>query len=89
MLVPDGHDWVEYMVTETADTATTRRAASLLPGHARHSEYLQDGDRTWLYAAATPNIGRDGRWLLQLYDKNNTRTEVMVRKPVEKPCCSR
>jgi hypothetical protein len=35
-----------------------------------------------------PNIARDGRWLLQLYDKHNTRTEVMVRKPVQKPCCS-
>ena len=31
---------------------------------------------------------RDGRWLLQLYDKNSTRTEVMVRKPVQTPCCS-
>ena len=35
-----------------------------------------------------PNIARDGRWLLQLYDKNFTRTEMMVRKPVQKPCCS-
>ena len=26
-----------------------------------------------------PNIARDGRWLLQLYDKNLTRTEMMVR----------
>jgi hypothetical protein len=35
-----------------------------------------------------PSIGRDGRWLLHLYDKHHTRTEVMVRKPVEEPCCS-
>ena len=35
-----------------------------------------------------PNIARDGRWLLQLYDKNFTRTEMMVRKPVQTPCCS-
>ena len=35
-----------------------------------------------------PAIGRDGRWLLQLFDKNYTRTEIMVRKPVETPCCS-
>ena len=27
-------------------------------------------------------------WLLQLYDNHNTRIEVMVRKPVQKPCCS-
>ena len=35
-----------------------------------------------------PGIARDGRWLLQLYDKNFTRTEMMIRKPVETPCCS-
>jgi hypothetical protein len=35
-----------------------------------------------------PAIARDGRWLLQLYDKNFTRTEMMIRKPVETPCCS-
>jgi hypothetical protein len=35
-----------------------------------------------------PNIARDGRWLLQLYDKNFTRTEMMIRKPVRTPCCS-
>ncbi len=35
-----------------------------------------------------PSVARDGRLLLQLYDKNNTRTEVMIRKPVQKPCCS-
>jgi hypothetical protein len=35
-----------------------------------------------------PNIARDGRWLLQLYDKNFTRTEMMIRKPVQTPCCS-
>jgi hypothetical protein len=35
-----------------------------------------------------PNLARDGRMLLHLYDKHNTRTEVMIRKPVHKPCCS-
>ena len=35
-----------------------------------------------------PNIARDGRWLLQLFDKNFTRTEMMVRKPVQTPCSS-
>jgi hypothetical protein len=35
-----------------------------------------------------PAIARDGRWLLQLYDPSLTRTEIMVRKPVQTPCCS-
>ena len=35
-----------------------------------------------------PSVARDGRWLLHLFDKHNTRTEIMIRKPVEEPCCS-
>jgi hypothetical protein len=35
-----------------------------------------------------PAIARDGRWLLQLYDNNFTRTEMMIRQPVQTPCCS-
>ena len=34
------------------------------------------------------NIALDGRWLLQLYDKNFTRTGMLIRKPVQTPCCS-
>ena len=40
------------------------------------------------YTSATPSIARDGRWLMHLYDKDLTRTEFMVRKPVQTPCCS-
>jgi hypothetical protein len=39
-------------------------------------------------AAATPKIGRDGRWLMDLYDPDLTRVEFMIRKPVQTPCCS-
>ena len=39
-------------------------------------------------AAATPKIGRDGRWLMDLYDADLTRVEFMIRKPVQPPCCS-
>jgi hypothetical protein len=38
--------------------------------------------------ASEPAIAVDGRWLLQLYDRNYTRTEMMIRKPVQTPCCS-
>ena len=37
---------------------------------------------------AVPAIGRDGRWLMHLYDKDFTRTEFMIRKAVKEPCCS-
>jgi hypothetical protein len=33
-------------------------------------------------------MGRDGKWQLNLYDPDFTRIELMEFKPVEKPCCS-
>jgi hypothetical protein len=35
-----------------------------------------------------PQIGRDGKWQLNLYDPNLTRCELMEPKPVQTPCCS-
>jgi len=35
-----------------------------------------------------PQIGRDGKWQLNLYDPDDTRVELMEFTPVEKPCCS-
>ncbi len=35
-----------------------------------------------------PQIGRDGKWQLNLYDPNQTRAELMEPKPVRTPCCS-
>jgi len=89
MMVPDGYDWIEYMVRET--TPTPQQLGVL------HHYALGTLDIQQVYRTVTergynppkaPAIARDGRWLLQLYDKNFTRTEMMVRKPVETPCCS-
>jgi len=38
--------------------------------------------------AEKPQIGRDGKWQLNLYDPNQTRVELMEPRPVRKPCCS-
>ena len=35
-----------------------------------------------------PKIGRDGKWQLNLYDPNLTRSELMEPTPVQTPCCS-
>jgi len=35
-----------------------------------------------------PKIGRDGKWQLNLYDPNFTRSELMEPIPVAVPCCS-
>jgi catechol 2,3-dioxygenase-like lactoylglutathione lyase family enzyme len=89
MMVPDGNNWIEYMVSR--DTPSPQQLGVW------HHVCVGTLDIQGLYKTVVergytprrePNIARDGRWLLQLYDKHNTRTEVMVRKPVQKPCCS-
>ena len=89
MAVPDGDQWIEYMVN--TGTPTPRQlgvlnhlALGTLDIQGAHKQVIDRGygDK------AEPSIGRDGRWLMHLYDKDLTRTEFMIRKPVKEPCCS-
>ena len=89
LMAPDGNNWIEYMISR--DTPSPQQLGVW------HHVCVGTVDIQGLYKTVLsrgytprrePSIGRDGRWLLQLYDKHNTRTEVMVRKPVQKPCCS-
>ena len=88
MAVPDGNQWIEYMVN--TGTPTPRQlgvlnhlALGTLDIEKAHGDVVARG-----YAdKAVPSIGRDGRWLMHLYDKDLTRTEFMIRKPVKDPCC--
>ena len=34
-----------------------------------------------------PEIGRDGKWSLDVYDPDGTRVEVMEFTPAKDPCC--
>ena len=89
LMVPDGNNWIEYMMSR--DTPSPQQLGVW------HHVCVGTLDIQSLYKTVVargytprrePNVGRDGRWLLQLYDKHNTRTEVMIRKPVQKACCS-
>jgi catechol 2,3-dioxygenase-like lactoylglutathione lyase family enzyme len=89
MMVPDGYDWVEYMVAETTPSP---RQLGVLNHYALDTLDVQKVYQTVVergyQPASEPAIAVDGRWLLQLYDRNYTRTEMMIRKPVQTPCCS-
>jgi catechol 2,3-dioxygenase-like lactoylglutathione lyase family enzyme len=88
MRVPDGTDWLEYMLNVHNPSPKTRgvmnhlalgvpsvdRAARILADRGMHND--------------KPKIGRDGKWQLNLYDPNLTRAELMEPEAVEKPCCS-
>ena len=88
--VPDGTDWVEFMVnvSPNADHHTLGVMNHIALGvpdiHAAEKQLRVNG---W-NGTEQPKIGRDGKWQLNLYDPDGTRVEFMEFKPVQKPCCS-
>jgi catechol 2,3-dioxygenase-like lactoylglutathione lyase family enzyme len=89
MIVPDGNQWLEYMVdTGTPSPRTLGIWNHLAFGTLDQQAVAKQVTERGYAAAATPKIGRDGRWLMDLYDADLTRVEFMIRKPVETPCCS-
>jgi len=89
MRVPDGSDWLEYMLN-TKDLTPKRR------GTLHHMGLgVEDIQAPYPVVKARgyeppqpPQLGRDGKWQLNLYDPFLTRAELMEFKPVQKPCCS-
>jgi catechol 2,3-dioxygenase-like lactoylglutathione lyase family enzyme len=90
MMVPDGHDWLEYMVRPEK---LTPQQLGVMHHYCLETKDIQKLHQDVVARGYTPQNppavhARDGRWLMQMYDKNLTRTEVMVRKAAQKPCCS-
>jgi catechol 2,3-dioxygenase-like lactoylglutathione lyase family enzyme len=87
--VPDGGDWIEYMLN--------------IPANADHKElgvqnHFSLGVKDAGVAAAQlkkqglakfdgPEVGRDGKNSLDAYDPDGTRVEVMEFTPRQTPCC--
>ena len=90
MMVPDGYDWLEYMVRPEK---LTPQQLGVMHHYCLETHDIQKLHQDVVARGYTPQNppavhARDGRWLMQMYDKNLTRTEVMVRKAAQKPCCS-
>jgi catechol 2,3-dioxygenase-like lactoylglutathione lyase family enzyme len=91
--VPDGHDWLEYML-EAGDGEISQRQSGVLDhlsigvvNMEQAVTKLAQGDR--LDNPHTPmQIGKDGKWQFNLFDPDQTRLELMEFTPVQKPCCS-
>ena len=89
MRVPDGTDWLEYMLNvhdpDPRELGVMHHLALGVPS-------VKAGYETALKrrykADEKPQIGRDGKWQFNLYDPNLTRVELMEPRPVRKPCCS-
>ena len=97
--VPDGTDWVEYMSVKGPEKTgipptMTKDNAGVLDHFAlgvvnmeQSVNLLYEGDRLTA-KHSPPQIGRDGKWQLNLYDPDGTRAEMMEFQPAVKPCCS-
>ena len=96
--VPDGPDWIEYMmVGDGADTPADRVDQHQLGVLNHFSLGVSNMEQavTTLIAEDRlsprhdgPQMGKDGKWQANLYDPDGTRAELMEFQPVTKPCCS-
>lgn len=90
--VPDGTDWLEYMMNQpvhpdlrvsgvmnhiSLGVVDMKKAQAILESHG----WKPHGDEK-------AQMGKDGKWQLNIFDPDLTRIELMEFKPVEKPCCS-
>ncbi len=96
---PNGTDWLEYMVVKGPEKTgipadMTQEVAGVLDHFAlgvqnmeKSVDLLYEGDRLTA-KHSPPQIGRDGKWQINLYAPDGTRAELMEFQPSVKPCCS-
>jgi catechol 2,3-dioxygenase-like lactoylglutathione lyase family enzyme len=92
MQVPDGRQWLEYMIVPAKEigareSGIVNHIALGVPDLKAAVQKLEA--RGWKPSDQSHlQIGRDGKWQLNLYDPDGTRVELMEFHPVEKPCCA-
>ena len=92
MQVPDGTDWLEYMLNQpehmnlqltgvmnhiSLGVADMKKAQAIMESHS----WKPHGDEQ-------AEIGKDGKWQLDVFDPDLSRVELMEFKPTQKPCCN-
>lgn len=96
--VPNGHDWLEYMMTpgtEGIPAGMTQQHLGVMDhfsiGEVSVPEaykVLESGNRLTGRHDVAPKIGRDGKYQFNLYDPDGIRIELMNFHATDKPCCS-
>lgn len=96
--VPEGRDWLEYMMVGPGSTVPENPVDARQLGVLNHVSLAvpnMEAAVTRLYAEDRlserhdgPSMGRDGKWQANLYDPDGTRVELMEYHAVAKPCCS-
>jgi catechol 2,3-dioxygenase-like lactoylglutathione lyase family enzyme len=88
MVVPNGSDWLEFMLNVHNPSPRLLGVMNHLSMGVRNIQEAYKTVKARGYKAEEPQIGRDGKWQLNLYDPDLTRVEFMEFNPVKKPCCS-
>jgi len=87
--VPDGTDWIEYMLNIAPNADRQERGIqnhfSLGVPNMKNAfmRLREHGMKT----TDEPEVGRDGKWSFDIYDPDDTRVEFMEFKPAQAPCC--
>lgn len=88
--VPDGSDWIEYMLNIPANADHAER------GVQNHFSLSSPGIKSTFERLRVhglkpsedkPEIGRDGKWSFDIYDPDLTRVEFMEFRPAKPACC--
>jgi catechol 2,3-dioxygenase-like lactoylglutathione lyase family enzyme len=92
MQVPDGTDWLEYMLNqpEHPDLRTTgvMNHVSLGVADMKKTQATLEAHGWKPHGDEKAQMGKDGKWQLNIYDTDFTRVELMEFRPAQKPCCS-
>jgi catechol 2,3-dioxygenase-like lactoylglutathione lyase family enzyme len=93
MQVPDGADWIEYMLNLPAHPSPAQLGSAnhLAPGVTSAAELEQKLEqRGWKAPEGRKAqlLGVDGKIQVDLTDPDGTRIEFMEYQPVKDPCCS-
>jgi catechol 2,3-dioxygenase-like lactoylglutathione lyase family enzyme len=93
MQVPDGTDWLEYMLylPDAPSRGQLGSANHFSPGVADVQELARQlKSRGWTPSSEErlPLLGLDGKWQLDLLDPDGTRVEFMEFAPAKEPCCA-
>ncbi len=90
--VPEGTDWIEYMLQ--GGDHPGQRELGVLDHVSLGTEHMPDVTAQLIAnGMADPDqrktqIGKDGKWQLNVFDPDLSRVEFMEFKPVETACCS-
>jgi catechol 2,3-dioxygenase-like lactoylglutathione lyase family enzyme len=90
--VPDGTDWLEYMLNQPEHpdlrTMGVLNHISLGVADMKQAQAKLEAHGWKPHGGEKAQMGRDGKWQLNVFDPDLSRIELMEFKPAEEPCCS-